>query len=1070
MPRTTTKKKQVITTESNETSPVILQNISDSDTAISSIVIESEDLKTTRSLANMESTDIKPSVIDSPAKVKKTSSKKKLGEVQNINTEKSFSIDDYKEIPNPPPADELTHITISGAREHNLKNVSLVIPRDKLVVITGLSGSGKSSLAFDTLYAEGQRRYVECLSPYARQFLGMMKKPDVDTIEGISPAISIEQKSVGSNPRSTVGTVTEVYDYLRLLYSKIGIQYCVNCDIPVQSQTTEQIITSLYELPSASRLQVLAPMIRGRKGHYRELFEQLRKQGYTKVRVNAEIQEIEQGMQLDRYRTHNIELVIDRVMLDEEVRPRLLQSIELALNVGEGKVIVLHQKIGESTWQERMFSTAYSCPSCGTSYDQLAPNMFSYNSPYGACDTCQGLGELRDFDLKRILPDELLSLADGAITLLGKQRDTWLWEQVKSVCKMLNLSLTEPVLSLDKQALNKLMYGSSDVESISMDLGFAGMTNASMKQKFTGIIPSFRHQHQSTSSPKIRKWLEEFMGEVACPSCDGGKLKKSNLYVRILGKSIADMTNMDIPDALEYFRDMKTKLNKRDQTISNLILKEIISRLTFLENVGLGYLSLKRSARSLSGGESQRIRLASQIGSQLVGVMYVLDEPSIGLHQHDNSKLIGSLKELRDLGNTIVVVEHDREMIEEADFLVDIGPGAGVHGGTVIIADDIQNINQAEPDKYSSSVTMKYLSSRREIDLPDKYRQGNGKFVSLVGANGNNLQDVTLNIPLGTLTCITGMSGSGKSTLINSTLYPILNRHFFNGETVPLPYKSIEGLEHIDKVIEIDQSPIGRTPRSNPATYTGLFTLIRDHFTLLPDSKVRGYKAGRFSFNVPGGRCEECEGAGIKKIEMNFLPDVYVKCDVCDGKRYNSETCAVKYKGKSIADVLDMTVEEALGFFSEIPKIKGKLQTLFDVGLTYITLGQQAPTLSGGEAQRVKLATELSKTSTGKTLYLLDEPTTGLHFEDINILLSLLHRLADKGNTVVVIEHNLDVVKCADWIIDLGPTGGKGGGRIIAEGTPETVSMVEESITGRYLAQEIQRTLKAMELIKSSSN
>lgn len=997
----------------------------------------------------------------------KTSRKKNKQSTESPSSDREVS-GVFSTLPGIAPfAEEITHIKITGAREHNLKNVSVVIPRDKLVVITGLSGSGKSSLAFDTLYAEGQRRYVECLSPYARQFLGMMKKPDVDVVEGISPAISIEQKSVGHSPRSTVGTVTEIYDYLRLLYAKIGVQYCVNCNVPVQSQTVDQMVDAILALAHGTRIQILAPFVRGRKGHYRELFETLRKQGFTRVRVDGEVQEMTDGMQLDRYKIHNIELVVDRTSVDEDQRSRLTQSVELALNLGEQRMIVLHEL--QNDWEERLYSTSYSCPNCGKSYEPLAPNMFSFNSPYGACDYCEGLGELRDFDLDKVLPDPNMSIENGGIAVLGKQRDTWLWRQVEKVCENFQIPLRTPLREIPKEQVDILLFGGDNIK-VKMDVLPDAESEYTYTQQFIGIIPTFKHQYGNTTSNKIRVWLESFMGEVACPKCRGGRLKAENLAVRINGNSITQTTSFDIPEALVYFRALPQRLSERENRIAHLILKEIVSRLGFLNNVGLSYLSLNRSARTLSGGESQRIRLASQIGSQLVGVMYVLDEPSIGLHQHDNAKLINSLKELRDLGNTIVVVEHDREMIEEADYLVDIGPGAGVHGGHIMLTQEPNSIPTLDEHTLDSSQTAQYLTARREINIPETRRNGNGLFLRLDGAKGNNLQNVSLNIPLGTFTCITGMSGSGKSSLINHTLFPILNKHFFNGEAKPLSYQNIQGLEHIDKVIEIDQSPIGRTPRSNPATYTGLFTLIRDHFTLMNEAKIRGYKAGRFSFNVPGGRCEECEGAGIRKIEMNFLPDVYVQCDSCGGKRYNTETLQVTYKGKSIADVLDMTVEEALQFFSEIPKIKAKLQTLFDVGLTYITLGQQAPTLSGGEAQRVKLATELSKIGTGKTLYLLDEPTTGLHFEDIRILLKLLNKLADKGNTVVVIEHNLDVIKCADWIIDLGPEGGKHGGRIIAEGSPEQVCTIEDSYTAKYLHSELERTKKVMEnLAKTSS-
>ena len=956
----------------------------------------------------------------------------------------------------PPPEEEdneHTTIRVLGAREHNLKNINLEIPRDQLTVITGLSGSGKSSLAFDTIYAEGQRRYVECMSSYARQFLGVMKKPDVDFIEGLSPAISIEQKSIGMSPRSTVGTVTEIYDYLRLLYAKVGTQYCVNCDIPVQQQTIEQIVDTLLALPVGTRIQILSPVIKGRKGHYREQFDQFRRQGFTRVRIDGELKEITEGMQLARYKVHTIELVIDRLPVDPENPRRLTESVETALNLGEGGLTILWE-VAPEEWQDRFFSTLYACPQCGTSYETPAPNMFSFNSPFGACGTCEGLGKMMDFDPRLVVPDPSIAIINGGIAPLGKKRETWLWKQVLSWCDHNKISLTTPVGELTEEQLSSILYG---VGGASIDVSYSGTT---VKHSYLGVLPSLRHQYEQTSTSTVRRSIERFFATIPCRECGGARLKKAHLHVRIADRNIFDVTQLDVISAHKWFGNLEAKLTDRQLIIATLILKEIIGRLGFLHEVGLSYLTLDRNARSLSGGESQRIRLASQIGSQLVGVTYVLDEPSIGLHQHDNRKLISSLKALRDLGNTVLVVEHDREMIEEADHVIDIGPGAGVHGGEIIAEFFVKgaargNVTLKSNKHFEQSLTLQYLTGSRQMDHRLVRREGNGKVLRLVGASGNNLHNVTLELPLGTFTCITGMSGSGKSTLINDTLYPILSRHFYSAESVPLPYERIEGIENIDKVIEIDQTPIGRTPRSNPATYTGLFTQIRDFYTLLPESKIRGYLAGRFSFNVASGRCEECEGVGIRKIEMSFLPDVYVPCDTCGGKRYNAETLTVRYKGKSIADVLNMTVEEASELFVDIPRIKTKLATLMDVGLTYIKLGQQAPTLSGGEAQRVKLATELSKTSTGKTLYLLDEPTTGLHFEDTRVLLRLLEKLVAKGNTVIVIEHNLDVITFADHIIDLGPGGGRDGGRIVAAGTPEQVALNSESITGTYIRTEL---------------
>lgn len=950
--------------------------------------------------------------------------------------------------------EELNEIIIKGAREHNLKNIDLTIPRDKLIVITGLSGSGKSSLAFDTLYAEGQRRYVEVLSPYAKQFLGMLKKPDVDVIEGLSPAISIEQKSISNNPRSTVGTTTEIYDYLRLLFAKIGIQYSIESDLPVEKKSHDQILNEILEEYNGRKIQILAPIIRGRKGHYRELFETLRRQGFTKVRVDGTLKDMNDGMKLSRFKVHDIELVIDRLEVETKQAGRISDSLEIALKRGDGFLIVLAMK-GPNTYDEKLYSTNYSDPVSGRSYEPLAPNMFSFNSPYGACPKCNGIGELKEFDHNLMIPDNSKSIEQGGIEPLGKRKQNWLWTQVSAFSDKHNIDLSLPIDDLNHKQLAKLLHGDEDPE-IAVDYTFSKNSKIKYKQTFDGIISSLEYQYENPPTQSTKKSLEKYMTSHICKECNGYRLRKESLNVRIHGKNIGDIVGIDIQAAIEELQIIDSKLSKREKQIGSLIIKEIIDRLEFLQEVGVSYLSLNRAVRTLSGGESQRIRLASQIGSQLVGIMYVLDEPSIGLHQHDNYKLINSLKKLRDLGNSVIVVEHDKAMIEESDYFIDIGPGAGVHGGEILFEKNPKSINRINKSITDRSLTLQYLKNIRKVEIPKERRNGESKFIKLIGANGNNLKNVNLELPLSKLICITGMSGSGKSTLINDTLYPILARHFTNSMQVPLSYSKIEGIDNIDKVIEIDQKPIGRTPRSNPATYTGLFTLIRDFFAALPESKVRGYQAGRFSFNVKGGRCEECQGAGLKKIEMNFLPDVYVECDVCDGRRYNQETLAVKYKEKSIAEVLDMTVEEANEFFNEIPKIKRKISTLNQVGLGYIKLGQQAPTLSGGEAQRVKLATELSKQSTGKTLYLLDEPTTGLHFEDIRILMNLLDQLVDKGNTVVIIEHNLDVIKCADWIIDLGPEGGRNGGEIVAQGTPEEIIRSEKSITGKYLKEELR--------------
>jgi excinuclease ABC subunit A len=952
---------------------------------------------------------------------------------------------------------ELTEIKINGAREHNLKNFDLVLPRDKFIVITGLSGSGKSSLAFDTIYAEGQRRYVECLSPYAKQFLGILKKPDVDSIEGLSPAISIEQKSISNNPRSTVGTTTEIYDYIRLLFAKIGVQYCTECNIPVVKKTTSQIISEIEKKYINNDIVILSPLVKARKGHYRELFETLIKQGFTKVRVDKKIINLEHGLKLDRYSIHDIEVVIDRFNLKGEFQNRLRESIEFALNKGDGNIIILNKSNDND--KAEFFSINNACPKCGTSYESLAPNLFSFNSPYGACKKCNGLGYYEDIEAEHIISDYESPIFGGAIHFLNrKDKNNTLYQHfnwlTKEINNFLNHYKIDPNLPLSKYPENVL--------NLLIDQNHKKQNEKEVKDElkidefhFEGIYPALKKVLELNDESEEKNAISYLIKNFECEECNGTRLNKQSLYVKIHKYNISDFVINDIPEVKNIIDNISKNLTTKEYKISNLIIKEIYNRLDFLEQVGLSYLNLNRAVGTLSGGESQRIKLASQIGSKLVGITYVLDEPSIGLHQHDNNKLINSLKNLKDLGNTVIVVEHDKAMIENSDIFLDIGPGAGIHGGQIVLKSEPNNLKNLEDDIINKSITAQYLLNKKEIKPFSKIREGNGKFINLYGATGNNLKNVDLKIPLGKLICITGMSGSGKSSLINETLYPIIANHFNSRSNLsPLPYKKIEGLENIDKIIEIDQTPIGRTPRSNPATYTGLFTIIRDFFAILPESKIRGYKAGRFSFNVKGGRCEDCEGAGIKRIEMNFLPNVYVKCDTCNGKRYNSETLQIKYKGKSISDVLDMTVEEAVSFFKDIPKIHKKLTTLEQVGLGYITLGQQAPTLSGGEAQRVKLATELSKISTGKTLYLLDEPTTGLHFEDIRILLSLLNKLVDKGNTVIVIEHNLDVIKCADWIIDLGPYGGKFGGQIIAEGTPKEIANNKNSLTGLYLKTE----------------
>ena len=955
-------------------------------------------------------------------------------------------------------------IIVRGARVHNLKGVDVDIPREKLVVITGISGSGKSSLAFDTIYAEGQRRYVESLSPYARQFLDMMERPDVDHIEGLSPAISIEQKTIGSTPRSTVGTVTEIYDFIRLLFARLGTQFCVDCNLPVTKQTIDQMLDAIVKHPDGTKVTILAPLIRGRKGHYRELFRDTLRQGYTRVRVDGEIMEITEKMEVDRYKIHTIDVVVDRLVLTGDIRQRLTASVETALKMGKGVMTASTQTPEEKIAVDTLFSSQYSCPNCGRSYEEPQPNTFSFNSAASACPKCHGLGEIRDFVADLIIPNKNASVTDGGVAPLGGGRKSWLWAQVEAVFDHFGESMSTPISELSPLLMTMLLEGSGKQKLAVTWVSDSGR-QSKYQTKWAGVYETLRYWFNESNSESQRQWAEEFMAAHPCPECNGGRLKPEHLAIRIDGKNVQDIVSLSLTDTIPFFKSLTFEGMRR--TISEPIMREIIPRIEFLLQVGLGYLNFNRSARTLSGGESQRIRLATQIGTQLVGVLYILDEPSIGLHQRDNRLLIYSLEQLRDLGNTVIVVEHDREMMESADMLFDIGPLAGEYGGKLVAYGPSALFREpgngeVSPEGYfvsEDSPTARYLANVEQLEIPkERVAPDPERMIVLSGATGNNLRDVTLSIPVGGFTCITGVSGSGKSTLINETLAPVLNRHFYKSHTVPLPFKKIEGLDHIDKVIEIDQSPIGRTPRSNPATYTGLFSYIRDFYATLPEAKIRGYKVGRFSFNVKSGRCEECEGDGMKKIEMNFLPDVYVTCDVCKGKRYNRETLEVHYKSKSISDVLEMSVTEAESFFSEIPRIRRKLKGLSAVGLGYIRLGQPAPTLSGGEAQRVKLATELSKVATGKTCYILDEPTTGLHFQDIRQLMSVLLELRQRGNTVIVIEHNLDVIKMADWVVDLGPEGGGAGGLIVDEGTPEDLAMrfgTSGSHTAFYLRKEL---------------
>ncbi len=930
-------------------------------------------------------------------------------------------------------------IRISGAREHNLKDITVTIPRNRLVVITGLSGSGKSSLAFDTLYAEGHRRYVESLSAYARQFLGLMEKPDVDYIEGLSPAISIEQKTTHRNPRSTVGTVTEIHDYLRLLFARIGIPHCHICGTPVTRMTVQQIVDSITGLPEETKIQVLSPLVRDRKGEFKDLFREMRREGFIRARVDGKITPLTHELSLQKNNKHTIELVIDRLVNQKGISPRLTDSIELALKMGKGNVLV-----EEQDGTTHRFSEHYACPHHPeVSYEELTPRMFSFNNPIGACPACSGLGTQMQISPDLLVPNKKLSLLGGAIIPLGEQpRGNYYSSILKGLAKEYSFKFTTPWYKLSPEAQRAILYGTGD-EKITFSYK-SERWSGEYKSGWEGVVNNLKRRYHQTRSPGIREWIQKFMSVESCRVCGGSRLKRSSLSVYINGKNIDDISRMSIRQGLEFFKTLT--LTPTEEQISGQILKEICERYGFLENVGLGYLTLTRSAGTLSGGEAQRIRLATQIGSQLTGVLYILDEPSIGLHQKDNKRLLNTLKRLRDLGNSIIVIEHDQETMEEADWIVDMGPGAGVHGGEIVATGHLNDI-KASP----KSLTGMFLSGKRRIPLPDYPNKGNGKILTLSGARGNNLQSITASFPLGKMICITGVSGSGKSTLINETLVPILSRQLMNAKIRPLPYDSIRGVEYLDKIININQSPIGRTPRSNPATYTGVFTHIRQLFASLPDSKLRGYSPGRFSFNVKGGRCESCNGDGIKKIEMHFLPDVYVRCEECKGKRSNRETLQIKYRGKTISDVLDMTVEEALEFFKNHPAIKRKLKTLYEVGLGYIHLGQQATTLSGGEAQRIKLSSELSRMGTGRTLYVLDEPTTGLHFADVEMLLNVLHKLVKKGNTVLVIEHNLDVIKTADYIIDLGPDGGDAGGQVVATGEPEEIIKHPTSYTGKYL-------------------
>ncbi len=939
--------------------------------------------------------------------------------------------------------EEQEFIEVIGAKEHNLKDIDVRIPRNKMVVITGISGSGKSSLAFDTIYAEGQRRYMETFSAYARQFIGEMERPEVEQISGLSPVISIEQKTTGRNPRSTVGTITEIYDFLRLLYARIGEAYSYETGKPMIKYSEDQMKERIMDQYAGKKVALLAPLVRGRKGHYREVFEQMLKQGYTKVRVDGVLIDLEPGLQVDRYKVHDIELVVDRLKIGEERRDRINESVQTALKMGNDLLMIMDVDTNEVTTLSKQLMD----PESGISYEEPSPNSFSFNSPYGACPNCKGLGLVNQVDMDKVIPDDSKSINEQGIVPFGEVRDNMTFKQLRTISKRYKFNFSTPVKDMPEKALETILHGGDD--SFDTKLKFNSSHDFSYNLAQEGLLNMLSRWYENSTSEKVRSWVEEFMTINDCPECNGQRLRKESLHFKLNGKNISDLAQMDIIELNEFMLDLDNHLSERQEVIAKEILKEIRFRLGFLLHVGLDYLMLDRPARTLSGGESQRIRLATQIGSQLTGITYILDEPSIGLHQRDNQRLIEALRELSDIGNTVLVVEHDKDIMLASDYLIDLGPGAGKHGGEVV--------GEGVPKVFvkNSTLTSEYLNNKRRIEIPEKRRKGNGKWLELKGATGNNLKSVDVKIPLGTFTCITGVSGSGKSTLINETLYPILRQHFYKSIGKPMPFKTIKGLDHIDKVIEIDQSPIGRTPRSNPATYTGVFTDIRKIFSELPEAKIRGYKPGRFSFNVKGGRCDVCEGSGMRVIEMNFLPDVYVECEKCLGRRYNRETLEVLYKGKSISDVLDMTVSEAVEFFENIPAIYRKLRTLNSVGLGYITLGQQATTLSGGEAQRVKLSEELAKRDTGNTVYILDEPTTGLHFEDIKHLLAVLNKLAEKGNTVIVIEHNLDVVKVADYLIDMGPEGGQRGGTVVCTGTPEQVAKKKQSYTGQFLKAEL---------------